>query len=371
MKELLPVLEDLLSKGKRHDDRTGVGRISLFGPQVSFDLTKGFPAQTMRRLYWRTMAHELIWFISGKSECDYLDEHNVKIWREWTHTQKNTVGVMYGEKLRHWKSTREPGEEIDQLSRSITLLRRYPTASHNVITLWDPSTVPPYFNSDGTRRTPNQNIDEGYGAIANCHGTTIQFFGEPMSLEDNLKTISFDEVDLIVEHIREKYLKPKDQLDTFRGYARYPTPKMESLKDILEYESMVNTDAFKFYSLPSVWEMNLPVRLYRFGLRVKMYQRSQDILAIGFNIGQYALLTHMVAQVCDMKPLEYIQTWGDLHYYSNQEEEFRKLMMFKIHAKAKLWLNPEVTDINDFTINDIDLLDYQANDVDFKFIVNP
>lgn len=372
MKQLLTLLEEVLTKGKKHEDRTGTGRISIFGPQASFDLREGFPAMTIRKLHFKPMVTETLWFIRGDSKCYFLDEHGCKIWKHWTHPTENSVGPMYGAKLRHWPNAKDAtlkwhsdrisGDRvtglkigsIDQLANAIEILKTRPHASDNVITLWDPSTKPPYFNKDGSKRTAEQNVEEGFGALANCHGTTIQFFAEELTLEECL-----DAQPNLYLRKALGFLYLEDALD---GIADPEMPLVGI--DVLDRFTMLEW-LHEYFAKPKskrLYEIDSPqLGLYitKYGLRVKMYQRSQDFLAIGFNIAQYALLTHMVAQVCGMLPLEYIQTWGDFHIYTNQVKAAMELVKREPMRHPELMLNPNIMDIDAFTHDDIYLDGYE------------
>ena len=372
MKQLLTLLEEVLTKGKKHEDRTGTGRISIFGPQASFDLREGFPAMTIRKLHFKSMVTETLWFIRGDSKCDFLDEHNCKIWKHWTHPTENSVGPMYGAKLRHWPNAKDATLEwhsdrisgdrvtglkigsIDQLANAIEILKTRPHASDNVITLWDPSTKPPYFNKDGSKRTAEQNVEEGFGALANCHGTTIQFFAEELTLEECLDAQPTGGLRAAVE---ELWL-----IDELEGICDPEMPYVGI--SVIDRFTMLDW-LHQYFAKPKEerqFEIDSPkLGLYiaKYGLRVKMYQRSQDFLAIGFNIAQYALLTHMVAQVCGMLPLEYIQTWGDFHIYTNQVDAAMELVKREPMRHPELMLNPNIMDIDAFTHDDIYLDGYE------------
>ena len=367
MRQLVTLLEEVLTKGKKHEDRTGTGRISIFGPQASFDLREGFPAMTIRKLHFKPMVTETLWFIRGDNKCDFLDEHGCKIWKHWTHPTENSVGPMYGAKLRHWPNAKDisllwHGDRvagvktpaIDQLANAIEILKTRPHASDNVITLWDPTTKPPYFNKDGSKRTAEQNVEEGFGALANCHGTTIQFFAEELTLEECLDAQPTGALRAAVE---ELWL-----IDELEGICDPEMPYVGI--SVIDRFTMLDW-LHQYFAKPKEerrFEIDSPeLGLYitKYGLRVKMYQRSQDFLAIGFNIAQYALLTHMVAQVCGMLPLEYIQTWGDFHIYTNQVDAAMELIKREPKRHPDLLLNPNIMDIDAFTHDDIDLDGYE------------
>lgn len=372
MKQLVTLLEEVLTKGKKHEDRTGTGRISIFGPQASFDLREGFPAMTIRKLHFKPMVTETLWFIRGDSKCDFLDEHGCKIWKHWTHPTENSVGPMYGAKLRHWPNAKDANLEwhsdrisgdrvtglkigsIDQLANAIEILKTRPHASDNVITLWDPTTKPPYFNKDGSKRTAEQNVEEGFGALANCHGTTIQFFAEELTLEECLDAQPTGGLRAAVEVL---WL-----IDELEGICDPEMPYVGI--SVIDRFTMLDW-LHQYFAKPKEerqFEIDSPqlgLHITKYGLRVKMYQRSQDFLAIGFNIAQYALLTHMVAQVCGMLPLEYIQTWGDFHIYTNQVDAAMELIKREPKRHPELMLNPNIMDIDAFTHDDIYLDGYE------------
>lgn len=367
MKQLLTLLEEVLTKGKKHEDRTGTDRISIFGPQASFDLREGFPAMTIRKLHFKPMVTETLWFIRGDNKCDFLDEHGCKIWKHWTHPTENSVGPMYGAKLRHWPNAKDVSllwhgdrvagvktPAIDQLANAIEILKTRPHASDNVITLWDPSTKPPYFNKDGSKRTAEQNVEEGFGALANCHGTTIQFFAEELTLEECLDAQPINYLRGAVEELCFKG-ELEDVTDPEMPLVCIDTLDRATLLDWLHHYFAKPKSERQF----EIDSPQLGLFITKYGLRVKMYQRSQDFLAIGFNIAQYALLTHMVAQVCGMLPLEYIQTWGDFHIYTNQVGAAKELVKREPMRHPELMLNPKIMDIDAFTHDDIFLDRYE------------
>lgn len=281
----LDLLKKILEEGEYYDDRTGVGCYSLFGPQLHYDISETFPLFTTRPTPFKTMTHETLWFLKGTGNCDYLDENNVKIWKEWTEPKTNSVGPMYGVQLRKWLSSKETiynefGQtlkpEIDQLGEVIEAIRKeVETGKHSrrhVITLWNPSEQP------DTSISPIDNVKIGNPALSACHGVVIQFFV-------NLKTKS---------------------------------------------------------------------------LSLKMYQRSSDLyLAGGFNTSQYALLCYMVAHLTGLKPKELIMTYGDVHIYSNQVDVVKELITREPLPYPTLEIVGEVNSIDDFTIDNFKLNDYQ------------
>lgn len=170
--QYLNLLCDILNNAEAEDDRTGVGSASLFGPQLTYDLKQGFPLFTSRPVPFKAMVHETLWFILGTGKCDYLDQHNVKIWKEWTEPESNSVGPMYGVQLRNWPTHNQ--ETIDQLGDVIDAIKEeVQTKKHSrrhVITLWNPAVQP------DTTYSPVDNVKMGNPALSACHGVVIQFF---------------------------------------------------------------------------------------------------------------------------------------------------------------------------------------------------
>jgi len=290
MKQFKELLQKTLSEGNEHEDRTGVGRISLFGPQAEFSLQESFPAITLRKLFFKTMVKETLWFLKGTDSCDYLDEQGVGIWKQWTHPTLNSVGPLYGVQLRKWRTS--TNQCIDQLARAIDMLKMRPFASDNVITLWNPETRPDY------DQTPEWNVEHGKQALAACHGTTIQFF------------------------------------------ARRLTTKERSL------------------ALTTHPHLKAPL----FGLYTKCYQRSQDSLAFGFNVGQYSLLNCMIANLLSMVPIKHIHTWGDFHIYSNHVAGVKEMLTREPLLAPTLKINPDVKHIDDYKPDDFELVNYQHHE---------
>jgi thymidylate synthase len=413
MQNVKQLINDVLTKGKHKEDRTGVGRISLFGPQLSFDLTQGFPALTLKKLPFKTMVVETLWFLRGEETCEYLDEYNCKIWKEWAHPTLNSVGPMYGKQLRHYPSIRG---EIDQFKLAIEKFKQRPFASDNVITLWNPATVPDYYDKKGNKRTAEINVEEGMQALANCHGTVFQLFGEPLTVEEALnamdtyhllriyKRLSYDMRGSLKAHMRktEGYWSDADyqyaldiKCDIDLTISSIITD-IEEGNEVTQYrENMIN-DILKlmpggkwyFYSnslcnphdlkddpdYTQATEEEVKANIIKVlkiptvGLRTKMYQRSQDLItAIGFNVSQYALLTHIIAKLTNSIPLEYIQTWGDVHIYSNHVEAAKEMLTREPYPAPTLSIDKSLElsdfDTDDFQVepNDFSLIGYQSH----------
>jgi thymidylate synthase len=215
MRPYLDFLRHIRDHGARKDDRTGVGTLSVFGYQMRFDLTAGFPLVTTKQLHLRSIIHELLWFLRGETNVAYLHEHNVTIWDEWADS-KGELGPVYGKQWRSWETA--DGRSIDQMARAVESLKHSPNSRRILVSAW--------------------NVGElDRMALLPCHAL------------------------------------------------------------------------FQFY----VAEGRLSCQLY---------QRSADaLLGVPFNIASYALLTHMMAQQCDLVPAELIWTGGDCHLYLNHLEQ--------------------------------------------------
>ena len=257
------LLERVMADGVDRSDRTGVGTRGLFGHQMRFDLQKGFPVVTTKKIHLKSVIHELLWFISGETNIRYLQENGVKIWDEWAD-ENGDLGPVYGCQWRNWRSWDSPnGKAIDQLSGVIDSLKTNPYSRRHVVTAWNPADVPEM-------------------ALPPCH-LLFQFHVTPQ--EDGPGLLS-----------------------------------------------------------------------------CQLYQRSADIfLGVPFNIASYALLTHMVAQVCGLGVKDFVHTLGDAHIYSNHFEQVRLQMTRKPKPLPKLWLNPEVKSLFDFTYDDIKVKGYEAH----------
>jgi len=160
MKTYLQLLQDILDKGSRKDDRTGTGTISLFGYQMRFDLAKGFPCVTTKKLHLRSIIHELLWFLKGETNIAYLNENGVSIWDEWAD-ESGDLGPVYGAQWRNWPAP--DGRHIDQVSLLLDDLRSRPDSRRHIISAWNPAVLP-----DETR-SPQENARAGLQALPPCH----------------------------------------------------------------------------------------------------------------------------------------------------------------------------------------------------------
>lgn len=166
MQTYLKLLQDILDKGSRKEDRTGTGTISLFGYQMRFDLAQGFPCVTTKKLHLRSIIHELLWFLNGDTNVAYLNENGVTIWDEWADEDGN-LGPVYGAQWRNWKTA--DGRHIDQIKLLLDDLRERPDSRRHIVSAWNPAVLP-----DETR-SPSDNARAGLQALPPCH-TLFQFY---------------------------------------------------------------------------------------------------------------------------------------------------------------------------------------------------
>ena len=253
MKQYHDLLKHILDNGEQKGDRTGTGTISSFGYQMRFDLSKGFPMVTTKKLHLRSIIHELLWFLKGDTNIKYLKENKVRIWDDWAD-ENGDLGPVYGYQWRSWPNP--DGSSTDQISKVIDSIKNNPYSRRHVVSAWNPSF-----------------IDEM--ALPPCH-CLFQF------------------------HVSEGKLN------------------------------------------------------------CQLYQRSADtFLGVPFNIASYALLTMMMAQVCDLEPGEFVHTFGDVHLYSNHVEQAKEQISRTPGSLPKMIINPDVKNLFDFTHEDFTLVNYE------------
>jgi thymidylate synthase len=263
MQQYLDLLRHIKESGAQKGDRTGTGTKSVFGHQMRFDLSEGFPMVTTKKLHLKSIIYELLWFIKGDTNTQYLTENGVRIWNEWAN-EDGDLGPVYGAQWRNWN-----GEGIDQLKNVIDQIKSNPNSRRHMVSAWNPSVMP------DTSVSFAENVANGKAALPPCHAF------------------------------------------------------------------------FQFY----VAEGKLSCQLY---------QRSADVfLGVPFNIASYALLTMMVAQVCELEVGEFIHTFGDVHLYSNHEEQVDLQLTRKPYPLPTMKINPQIKDIFDFTFEDFELINYE------------
>ena len=255
MKQYHDLLQHILDNGAKKEDRTGTGTISVFGYQMRFDLNEGFPCLTTKKVHMRSIIHELLWFLKGDTNIQYLKENNVSIWDEWADENGN-LGPVYGSQWRSWPCA--DGRQIDQITKIIDQLKNNPDSRRIIVSAWNVAEI--------------ENM-----ALPPCHAF------------------------------------------------------------------------FQFYVADGK-------------LSCQLYQRSADtFLGVPFNIASYALLTLMVAQVCNLKPGDFIHTLGDAHLYSNHIEQANLQLARDFRPLPKMKINPEVKDIFAFKYEDFELENYDPH----------
>jgi thymidylate synthase len=264
MQQYLGLLRHILENGIVKTDRTGTGTQSVFGYQMRFDLQKGFPLVTTKKVHLKSIIHELLWFLKGETNIKYLKENGVKIWDEWAD-ENGELGPVYGRQWRSWEG--KDGKIVDQVSDLITQIKKNPDSRRLIISAWNVAELPRM-------------------ALMPCH-TLFQFY---------------------IANAR-----PDDPVG--RGK-----------------------------------------------LSCQLYQRSADVfLGVPFNIASYALLTLMIAQVCDLEPGDFVHTFGDVHIYNNHMEQVNLQLSRTPYPLPVIKLNPAVKDIFDFTYEDFTLENYQSH----------
>ena len=255
MKQYLDLMQKVLNEGQEKSDRTGTGTLSIFGHQMEFDLSDGFPLVTTKKVHLKSIVHELIWFLQGSTNISYLKENGVSIWDEWAD-EKGDLGPVYGAQWRSWPDGNNG--TIDQIQNLIQGIRTNPDSRRHIVSAWNPALV-----------------DEM--ALPPCHSL------------------------------------------------------------------------FQFYVANEE-------------LSCQLYQRSADIfLGVPFNIASYALLTHMVAHVCNLKAGKFVHTFGDAHLYLNHLDQAKLQLSRDTKILPQLKLNSEVKNIFDFKFEDIEIINYESH----------
>src|SRR5277367_1376535 len=254
MNQYHDLLERILSDGAEKHDRTGTGTLSVFGHQMRFDLSAGFPMLTTKRLPLKAIVHELLWFLKGDTNIKYLNDHGVTIWDEWADANGD-LGPVYGSQWRSWPAP--DGRHIDQISQVLEQIRKTPNSRRIIVSAWNVA-------------------DLDQMALMPCHAF------------------------------------------------------------------------FQFYVADGK-------------LSCQLYQRSADLfLGVPFNIASYALLTMMVAQVCNLKPGDFVHTFGDTHLYLNHLDQAREQLARDPRPYPELVL-AQRDSIFDYTYDDVVVKNYDPH----------
>ncbi|GGH67100.1 thymidylate synthase [Phaeocystidibacter marisrubri] len=284
MKQYHDLMQHVLDNGVKKDDRTGTGTISVFGYQMRFDLNEGFPLMTTKKLHIKSILHELLWFIQGDTNIQYLDQNGVRIWDDW------------------------------------------PFAKFQ--------------------------MSEAY------NGETIREFAERVATDDN-------------------FAKQWGDLGPVYGYQwrSWPTPNGESVDQLLNVIEQIKNTPDSRRLIVSAWnpgmiqDMALPPchAFFQFyvadgKLSCQLYQRSADIfLGVPFNIASYAMLTHMIAQACNLEVGDFVHTLGDAHIYLNHIDQVKEQLSRDFRTLPKLVINPSVKNILDFKFDDFAIEGYDPH----------
>ena len=255
MRQYHDLMKEVLAKGVKKSDRTGTGTISVFGHQMRFDLSQGFPMVTTKKLHLKSIIYELLWFLKGSTNNNWLKEHGVSIWNEWA-APDGELGPIYGYQWRSWPAPN--GQHIDQISEVVEQIKKNPDSRRIIVSAWNVADIPRM-------------------ALAPCHAF------------------------------------------------------------------------FQFYVADGK-------------LSCQLYQRSADIfLGVPFNIASYALLTHMMAQQCNLEVGDFIWTGGDCHLYSNHLEQVDLQLSRDFFPLPKLNILRKPDSIFDYEFEDFEIVGYESH----------
>jgi thymidylate synthase len=255
MRQYHNLMKEVLEKGVQKSDRTGTGTISIFGHQMRFNLAEGFPMVTTKKLHLKSIIQELLWFLKGSTDNNWLKERGVSIWNEWAGPDGD-LGPIYGYQWRSWPAPN--GEHIDQIAEVVETLKKNPDSRRIIVSAWNVADIPRM-------------------ALAPCHAF------------------------------------------------------------------------FQFYVANGK-------------LSCQLYQRSADIfLGVPFNIASYALLTHMMAQQCNLEVGDFVWTGGDCHLYSNHLEQVDLQLSRDFYPLPKLNILRKPNSIFDYEFEDFEIAGYESH----------
>ncbi|PZD93684.1 thymidylate synthase [Paenibacillus sambharensis] len=255
MRNYLDLLQDILDHGIEKEDRTGTGTYSVFGRQLRFDLSEGFPLVTTKKMHVKSIIHELLWFLKGETNVRYLQENGVRIWNEWAD-ENGELGPVYGSQWRAWQGA--DGRKIDQIAQVVESIRNNPDSRRHIVSAWNVAEI------DQMKLPP-------------CHFV------------------------------------------------------------------------FQFYVAAGKLSCMLTMR------------SSDTFLGLPFNIAQYALLTHMIAQQCDLEVGDFIYSGGDVHIYKDHIEQVKLQLTREPYPLPKLVIKRKPDSIFDYVFEDFEIVDYVSH----------
>ena len=305
MEQYKKLVREIRNNGVSKGDRTGTGTKSVFGHQMRFNLEKGFPLVTLKKTHWPSVVHELLWFLKGDTNTEYLKENGVKIWNEWAD-ENGDLGPVYGKQWVNWGGYDIISGEIheglnkgvNQIQNVIDTLKTNPNSRRMIVSAWNVGELP-------------------FMALEPCHAF-FQFYTEPIK--------PFE---------RAEYVKKHNLINEMSSHE-------SEYDDIMEEMDGIGVPTHR--------------------LSLQLYQRSADtFLGVPFNIASYSLLLQMMAQCVNMVPNEFIWTGGDCHLYDNHSEQVDELLKRNPKDLPSVKLNPDIKDIFEFKFEDIELVNYDPH----------
>jgi thymidylate synthase len=300
MEQYLNLLKHILENGVDRDDRTGVGTISTFGYQMRFDLSKGFPLLTTKKVFIRGIIHELLWFLSGDTNIKYLVENNVHIWDEWpfqTYLRENNIEESFPRYSEKWAEKKK--EFIESIKTDPEFAKKW--------------------------------------------GELGPVYGKQWRRWETKEESTIDQIAYVINEIKNN---PNSRRIMVSGW------------NVGEIQSLIKGKS----SAPPLCHSLFQFYVCKGKLSCQLYQRSADVfLGVPFNIASYALLTMMIAQVCGLEPGEFIHTFGDVHIYKNHVKQVKEQLSRNTKKLPIMKINPNIKDINGFKIEDFTLEGYDPD----------
>lgn len=318
MKQYLDYLRDIQENGVQKGDRTGTGTTSAFGRQMRFDLKQGFPLLTTKKVHLKSIIVELLWFLRGETNVDFLHEHNVTIWDEWAD-ENGELGPVYGKQWRDWtKFEHVPPhaegyewipenwqtQSIDQIQNVIDGLRENPDGRRHIVTAWNPAEIE-------------------LMALPPCH-LMFQFWTRELSIEERWQIMRDARPEVSMYHNSWEIEMGGDEAGAHEFLSHDQCPRR--------------------------------------ALSCQIYQRSVDsFLGLPFNIASYAILTHMFAQQVNMIPDELVWVGGDCHIYSNHQDQVAEQLLREPRPLPRLVIKRRPASIDGYKLEDFEVVNYNPH----------